>query len=106
MTSVLCAVNILKDKKTRKPFGSAYVWFACSEEADLAAKEMNGKVLETDMDFLYFGNLGVRGYLIIYPKYKPQYLILSQFLDGRFISVRITIPGSCKIPVKGTPYKF
>lgn len=62
MTSVLCAVNILKDKKTRKPFGSAYVWFACSEEADLAAKEMNGKVLETDMDFLYFGNLGVRGY--------------------------------------------
>ncbi|KAK1351747.1 nuclear cap-binding protein subunit 2 [Heracleum sosnowskyi] len=67
----VCRVIILKDKKTRKPFGSAYVWFACSEEAELAAKEMNGK-----------------------------------FLDGRFISVRITIPGSCKSQVKGTPYKF
>ncbi|XP_074325067.1 uncharacterized protein LOC141661934 isoform X2 [Apium graveolens] len=37
-------VNILKDKKTRKPFGSAYVWFSCSEEAEIAAKEMNGKI--------------------------------------------------------------
>lgn len=51
MTSVLFAVNILTDKKTRKPFGSAYVWFACSEEAELAAKEMNGKVIQNNMYF-------------------------------------------------------
>ncbi|WOG99803.1 hypothetical protein DCAR_0519159 [Daucus carota subsp. sativus] len=64
-------LNILLDKKTRKPFGSAYVWFACSEEAELAAKEMNGK-----------------------------------FLDGRFISVKLAIPGSCKSQVQRIPYKF
>lgn len=51
MTSGFSAVNILLDKKTRKPFGSAYVWFACSEEAELAAKEMNGKVIQNKMNF-------------------------------------------------------
>ena len=38
------AVKIITDKKSKQPLGFAYVWFSCEESAQMAVKEMNGKV--------------------------------------------------------------
>ncbi|KAE9455330.1 hypothetical protein C3L33_12765, partial [Rhododendron williamsianum] len=38
-------VKILTDKKNKQPLGFAYLWFSSEESAQMAVKEMNGKVL-------------------------------------------------------------
>ncbi|KAI8561414.1 hypothetical protein RHMOL_Rhmol04G0337900 [Rhododendron molle] len=38
-------VKILTNKKNKQPLGFAYLWFSGKESAQMAVKEMNGKVL-------------------------------------------------------------
>ncbi|XP_057469239.1 organelle RRM domain-containing protein 2, mitochondrial [Actinidia eriantha] len=39
-------VKIITDKKSKLPLGFAYVWFSCEESAQMAVKEMNGKLFD------------------------------------------------------------
>ncbi|KAL1548559.1 small RNA-binding protein 11, chloroplastic-like [Salvia divinorum] len=39
-------VKLVLDKKTKQPFGFAYVWFVREEHARVAIKEMNGQFFE------------------------------------------------------------
>ena len=38
------AVKMIMDTKSRQPLGFAYIWFTTEDSAELAVKEMNGKV--------------------------------------------------------------
>lgn len=89
------------DKESGQFLGLAYIWFIKEESAQLAVKEMNGKVL-----YMHF-SLDYQPYQV--SKLDVDVLrsgFVVQFFDGRFIYVTIAKPGSSKIRRNSAPYKF
>lgn len=95
-----CAVKIVRDKESEESLGYGFIWFSGRESADLAVREMNGKV--SDLPRWTFIIL-IRNQVCLCTS-----LLLEdfQFFHGRFILVTEAKPRLPQRQERTKPYRF